>query len=121
MRTSQGFIVIAIALLLQSCFDSSDYIFDEAEATDITIDASLAHSMSTVSPSVKADTFSINDTIYFLTNITPNKIIRVQDYHWLMDVTVLRNTTSRNKLPNPVITSSSSSSRIILATCTTTR
>ena len=85
MRTSQGFIVIAIALLLQSCFDSSDYIFDEAEATDITIDASLAHSMSTVSPSVKADTFSINDTIYFLTNITPNKIIRVQDYHWLMD------------------------------------
>jgi hypothetical protein len=41
--------------------------------------------MSEASLNIKADTFHISDTIFFLTTITPNKVIKVQDYHWLMD------------------------------------
>ena len=85
MRFTKWCILAALATIFSSCFDSDDHIFNEAETIEITIDASLAKSATPVSPSVKADTFNVSDTIYFLTNITPNKIIRVQDYHWLMD------------------------------------
>lgn len=85
MKFIKGFVTVAALWLLQSCFDSSDHIFDEADTVEISIDASLSTSMATPNPSIKADTFNLGDTIYFLTNIVPNKIIRVQDYHWLMD------------------------------------
>lgn len=75
----------ASAWLYQSCTDSSDHIFDETDTTEIQIDATLSKTMVATTPSVKADTFNIHDTIYFLTTISPNKIVRVQDYHWLMD------------------------------------
>lgn len=85
MKFLRSFILAAVAGLFQSCFNSEDYIFDEAETTDIKIEASLAKSMSDFSTITKADTFHIGDTIYFLTSVSPSKIIKVQDYHWLMD------------------------------------
>lgn len=85
MKFTRIYFLVAIVWLFQSCFDSDDHIFDEADATDIKIDATLARSASPILNSVKADTFNINDTIYFQTMVVPNKIIRVQDYHWLMN------------------------------------
>ena len=85
MKFARIFFLVAIVWLFQSCFDSDDHIFDEVDATDIKIDASLARSTTPILSSVKADTFNINDTIYFQTMVSPNKIIRVQDYHWLMN------------------------------------
>jgi hypothetical protein len=85
MKFTRIYFLVAIVWLFQSCFDSDDHIFDEADATDIKVDATLARSASPILNSVKADTFNINDTIYFQTKIVPNKIIRVQDYHWLMN------------------------------------
>ena len=85
MKFLRSFILAAVTGLFQSCFNSEDYIFDEAETTDIKIEASLAKSMSDFSTITKADTFHIGDTIYFLTSVSPSKIIKVQDYHWLMD------------------------------------
>ncbi|WP_290765287.1 hypothetical protein [Fibrobacter sp. UBA4297] len=79
------FIIAVTASFFQSCFNSDDYIFNESEATDIKIQATLAKSLIETNENVKADTFHINDTIFFLTRINPNKIIKVQDYHWLMD------------------------------------
>lgn len=77
--------IIAVAGLLQSCFNSDDHIFDETNAVDIKIEATLSTSITSNSQVIKADTFNINDTIYFLTSIKPNKIIKIQDYYWLMD------------------------------------
>ena len=77
--------IVAMAYLLQSCFNSDDYIFNESDATSIIIQASLARSLGESASNVKADTFHINDTVYFQTTVSPNKIIKVQDYHWLMD------------------------------------
>lgn len=85
MNIIKSSLFVALVLLLQSCFDSNDHIFDEADAIDISVETSLARSSITPSTSVKADTFHTGDTIYFLTTITPNKIIRVQEYYWLMD------------------------------------
>ena len=85
MKYIQSFFIVVTAWLFQSCFNSSDHIFDEDDSIEITIEASLSRTMYSLTPSVKADTFNIHDTIYFQTSITPNKIIRVQDYHWLMD------------------------------------
>ena len=85
MKFLKTCLLVALAWLFQSCFDSDEHIFNGEETVEITVDASLARSMSVLIPSVKADTFTTSDTIFFLTTITPNKIIRVQDYHWLMD------------------------------------
>ncbi|SIN86931.1 hypothetical protein [Fibrobacter sp. UWB11] len=85
MKIFRIFAFATFASLLQSCFNSDDHIFDEAEAIDIKIDASLAKNITEVTSGVKADTFQVNDTVYFITTISPNKIIKVQDYHWLMD------------------------------------
>lgn len=85
MKSVQAFIIVATAWLFQSCFDSNDHLFDEDDAIDIIVDASLSKNMYTLTPSVKADTFNVHDTIYFLASISPNKNFRVQDYHWLMD------------------------------------
>ncbi len=85
MSFTKWCILAALATIFSSCFDSDDHIFNEAETIEITIDASLAKSATPVSPSVKADTFHISDTVYFQTTITPGKVIFVQDYHWLMD------------------------------------
>jgi hypothetical protein len=82
LRTS---LLITLAGLLQSCFDSDEHIFDEADSIDITVDATISRTMAITIPSVKADTFNTSDTVYFLTSINPNKIINVQDYYWLMD------------------------------------
>lgn len=85
MKFARIYFLVAIVWLFQSCFDSDEHIFDEADATDISIDATLARSTTPVAVSVKADTFNINDTIYFQTAVVPNKVIRVQEYHWLMN------------------------------------
>lgn len=78
-------LLAALSTFLLSCFDSDEHIFDETETVDISVETSLAKSATPVVPSIKADTFYIDDTIYFQTTIIPNKIILVQDYHWLMD------------------------------------
>ena len=85
MRFARICFLVAIVWLFQSCFNSDDYIFDESEATDITVSAYIGTTLADLNTNVKADTFHVNDTIYFLTSIIPNKIIKVQDYHWLMD------------------------------------
>lgn len=85
MKFFQTLIIAATVWLFQSCFDSNDHIFDEDDAISITVDASLSKNIYTLTPSVKADTFYIHDTIYFSVSINPNKIFHVQDYHWLMD------------------------------------
>ena len=85
MKFLKIFAIAAFASLLQSCFNSDDHIFDETEATNINVDVALAKSITDVSSKVKADTFHVNDTIFFIARISPNKIIKVQDYHWLMD------------------------------------
>ena len=85
MKFIQTFFVVALALLLQSCFDSSDHIFDESEAVNITVETNVSRSIMVSPPYVKADTFNIHDTIFFSATISPNKSFRVQDYHWLMD------------------------------------
>ena len=85
MKFARIYFLVAIVWLLQSCFDSDDHIFDESEAIDIKVEAYLGKSISDISSNVKADTFHISDTIYFITSVSPNKIIKVQDYHWLMD------------------------------------
>ena len=85
MKFARIYFLVAIVWLFQSCFDSDDHIFNEAEATDIKIEATLARSTAPILNSVKADTFNINDTIYFQTMVSPNKNIRAQDYHWLMN------------------------------------
>ena len=85
MKFIKSFIVASLACLLQACFNSEDYIFDEAETTDIIVEATLAKSMGDFSNITKADTFHISDTIYFLTTVSPSKSIKVQDFHWLMD------------------------------------
>ena len=85
MKFIKSFIVASLACLLQACFNSEDYIFDEAETTDIIVEATLAKSMGDFSNITKADTLHISDTIYFLTTVSPSKSIKVQDFHWLMD------------------------------------
>lgn len=85
MKYVQTFCIVVAAWIFQSCFNSNDHIFDEDDSIEISVDASLSHTMYTLTPSIKADTFNIHDTIYFIASITPNKNFRVQDYHWLMD------------------------------------
>ena len=85
MKLLRGSIVFALAWLLQSCFDSDDHLFDEADAVEISVEASVARSITTSNQGIKADTFNIGDTVYFLTTVNPSKLINVQDYHWLMD------------------------------------
>ena len=85
MKKFKIFAFATLASIFQACFNSDDHVFDEADTTDIKIEATLAHSSTDFSAKVKADTFNIGDTVYFLTDISPNKIIKVQDYHWLMD------------------------------------
>lgn len=85
MRFLKFGLLATLSTLLLSCFDSDEHIFDETESIEITVVASLAKSATPVVPSVKADTFHIDDTIYFQTTIVPNKIVLVQDYRWLMD------------------------------------
>ena len=85
MKFLKIFAIAAFASLLQSCFNSDDHIFDEADAVDINVDVALAKTITDVTSKVKADTFHVNDTIFFIARISPNKIIKVQDYHWLMD------------------------------------
>ena len=85
MKFLKIFAFVAVASLLQSCFNSDDHIFDEADAIDIKVNASLAKTVTDISSGVKADTFHVNDTIFFAVSISPNKIIKLQDYHWLMD------------------------------------
>ena len=85
MKIFKIFAIAAFAILFQSCFNSDEHIFNESESTEIEIEASLARNSTDYSTIVKADTFHIGDTIYFLTSISPNKLIKVQDYHWLMD------------------------------------
>ena len=85
MKFIQTLIIAATVWLFQSCFDSNEYIFDEDDAIDIKIDATLSHAMSAPVPSVKADTFNIHDTIFLLAIVSPNKIFHIQDYYWLMD------------------------------------
>ena len=85
MNFLKGFLVAVTAFLLQSCFNSDDHLFDAAQAVDIKVETTLSNSMTDYSKIVKADTFNINDTVYFITTISPNKIIKVQDYQWLMD------------------------------------
>ena len=85
MKFIQTIIIVATAWLLQSCFDSNDHLFDEDDAIDITVEATLSHVMSAPMPSVKADTFNIHDTIFLLANVGPNKAFHIQDYYWLMD------------------------------------
>ena len=85
MNFLKGFLIAVIAFLLQSCFNSDDHLFDASQAVDIKVETTLSNSMTDYSKIVKADTFNINDTVYFITTISPNKIIKVQDYQWLMD------------------------------------
>ena len=85
MKIFKIFAIAAFAILFQSCFNSDEHIFNESESTEIEIEATLARNSTDYSTIVKADTFHIGDTIYFLTSISPNKLIKVQDYHWLMD------------------------------------
>ena len=75
--------IVAMAYLLQSCFNSDDYIFNESDATSIIIQASLARSLGESASNVKADTFHINDTVYFQTTVSPNKIIKVHGWQIL--------------------------------------
>ena len=74
MNFLKGFLVAVTAFLLQSCFNSDDHLFDAAQAVDIKIETTLSNSMTDYSKIVKADTFNINDTVYFITTISPNKI-----------------------------------------------
>ena len=85
MNLFKIFAITAFAILFQSCFNSDEHIFDESEGTEIKIEATLARTTTDYSTIVKADTFHIGDTIYFFTSISPSKLIKVQDYHWLMD------------------------------------
>ena len=85
MKFLKIFAIAAFTSLLQSCFNSDDHIFDEADAIDINVNVALAKTITDITSKVKADTFHVNDTIFFITTISPNKIIKVQDYHWLMD------------------------------------
>ena len=85
MKFLKIFAIAAFASLLQSCFNSDDHIFDKSEAIDIKIEAAIAKSITDLSSGIKADTFHVSDTIFFLTTINPNKNIQVQNYHWLMD------------------------------------
>ena len=85
MKFLKIFAIATFASLLQSCFNSDDHIFNEADAININVDVALAKTITDVSSKVKADTFHVNDTIFFVTTISPNKIIKVQDYYWLMD------------------------------------
>ncbi|WP_405322922.1 hypothetical protein [Fibrobacter sp.] len=85
MNFLKGFLIAVTAFLLQSCFNSDDHLFDAAQAVDIKVETTLSNSMTDYSKIVKADTFNINDTIFFITTISPNKVIKVQDYQWLMD------------------------------------
>ena len=85
MKFLKIFAIVAFTSLLQSCFNSDDHIFDEADAIDINVNVALAKTITDITSKVKADTFHVNDTIFFITTISPNKIIKVQDYHWLMD------------------------------------
>ena len=85
MKFLKIFAIATFASLLQSCFNSDDHIFNEADAININVYVALAKTITDVSSKVKADTFHVNDTIFFVTTISPNKIIKVQDYYWLMD------------------------------------
>ena len=85
MKFIQTLIIVATVWFLQSCFDSSEHLFDEDEAIDITVEATLSHTMSTPVPSVKADTFNIHDTIFISATVSPSKVFHIQDYYWLMD------------------------------------
>ncbi len=85
MNFIKAFFVVAAAYILQSCFNSDDYIFNEAETTNIKIESTLAKSLVETGSKIKADTFHIGDTIYFLTSVTPSRTINVQNYQWLMD------------------------------------
>lgn len=85
MKFVKIYLLVAIVWLFQSCFNSDDHIFDESEAYDIKVEAYLATSLADAPTGIKADTFHVSDTVYFLTSVTPNKIIKVQDYYWLMD------------------------------------
>ena len=85
MKFIKSFAVAAIAYLLQSCFNTDDYIFNEADTSEIKVEASVSRSIIETTPLTKADTFLITDTVYFLTRITPSKVIKLQNYQWLMD------------------------------------
>ena len=85
MKFIQTLIITAAVWFLQSCFDSSEHLFDEDEAIDITVEATLSRGFSTPVPSVKADTFNIHDTIFISATVNPGKVFHIQDYYWLMD------------------------------------
>ena len=85
MKFLKTCLLVALAWLFQSCFDSDEHIFNGEETVEITVDASLARSMSVLIPSVKADTFTTSDTIFFLTTSInfSNIMQKCNDVHWI--------------------------------------
>lgn len=76
---------IIIALLLASCYDNSEYLFDEENATPISVVANMGFTKDTLSVSSKIDTISTTDSILFWAQIYPSKNIRMQKYLWTID------------------------------------
>lgn len=83
---------IALALLfamplafLDACTDSDNLIFDEDDATAITVNVYMTKSFDSTAAKVKNDTIVHGDSLLFIANVTPSKSIRIRDSYWLMD------------------------------------
>lgn len=83
---------IALALLfaiplafLGACTDSDNLIFNEDDATAITVNVYMAKSFDSTAAKVKNDTIVHGDSLLFIANVAPSKSIRIRDSYWLLD------------------------------------
>jgi len=77
--------LLILAFLIASCSDSDDFIFDQAEQTEISISAMLSTELDSINRKGKADTIHPRDTLTFIAEIDPSRSIRMQKYYWTLD------------------------------------
>lgn len=79
-------LLFAIPLaFLGACTDSDNLIFNEDDATAITVNVYMAKSFDSTAAKVKNDTIVHGDSLLFIANVTPSKSIRIRDSYWLLD------------------------------------
>ncbi|MCQ2105779.1 MAG: hypothetical protein MJZ26_08315 [Fibrobacter sp.] len=85
MKTVLLLLAMLIPAVFLGCVNSDDYLFDENDARDISIDAFMTESFDTAYTRNKTATICPGDSLIFLTEIYPSKSIRRTRYYWTLD------------------------------------
>ena len=80
-----AFFPVLFALLFFACTNSDEFLYDESNATPISIAASLSLEHDTTTKQGKTDSIYPYDTVAFIAEITPSRSIRMRESYWTLD------------------------------------